>query len=137
MKDKILKVLLIIFVTIGLLIFLDLIVTGLTSKNQKPLSSTTQGSEYQSKTILAGTVASSTYLIQKGSTTFGSAIITSSTNAFSLLNWNNTTSTVSTTLASFKASVAEGTYTFDSISNNGLYLVLPATTTGNITVTYR
>lgn len=119
------------------LIILGLLVLGSLGKFEKNVGSVEQGNDYHSTLIESGAAATSTQQIFTGSGTLGSVVITSSTGKFILMDWNNTTSTVSTTIAVFDNSVALGTYTFDRVVINGLMLKYFVTTTGNFVITHR
>ena len=108
------------------------------SSNSNFLKSVNQSNEYHATSTLSGTAAGA-YAIATGTPmTLGSLVITSSTaSKITLLDWGGTTSTVTTTIATVRASAAEGTYTFDVAVLNGLYYQLDTTNTGNFTITYR
>lgn len=68
----------------------------------------------------------------------GSVIVASSSaTSFTIWNATSTTDTASTTIATLKASVAEGTYTFDSELPRGLVVQTPSGFNGNYTITFR
>jgi hypothetical protein len=126
--------------TFGVLVgVVALLVTGWFFGTQKTdnFGSVARTGEYHKTTIASGTLATTTP-IQVGSMTLGSVIMLSTTSAgISLLDWDGTTSTVSTTIATFPNNVTQGTYTFDTVVLKGLYYVLPVTSTGQMVITHR
>lgn len=105
------------------------------------LGSVVQGGEYQATTT--STMGTNKHqLIQSAynssSVTLGS-IVVASTSATTIKVWNATSTTdiASTTLGTLKASVAEGTYTFDLILTRGLILEIPTGFNGNYIITHR
>ncbi len=109
----------------------------------KVLGSTGRGSEYQGTTTQATVGAFPTETaLQTGPGTLGSVTITGATtgtiNIYDATTSNTIgrNSTSSLLVASFPASTAAGTYTFDRVLFNGLYIV----TTGTMptsTITFR
>lgn len=126
-----------ILIGIGVATFMG---TNLSSRlNLQPehaLGSVVQGSEYHSTSTLASTAAGLYRLNATGTpAVLGSVIITSSSGSiFTILDGDNT---VTTTVAIFKASAAEGTYTFDVATYKGLTIQVPASFTGHFVTTYR
>lgn len=105
------------------------------------LGSVARGGEYQATTT--STMGTNKHqLIQSAynssSVTLGS-IVVASTSATTIKIWNATSTTdiASTTLGTLKASVAEGTYTFDLILTRGLILEIPTGFNGNYIITHR
>ena len=111
--------------------------------------SVVQGGEYKATTTstmgaskhqVIGLINTSPAIAQSSTTlqTLGSVIVASSS-AASMTIWNatSTTDVSSTTIAVFKASVGEGTYTFDVALTRGLIIALPAGSNGAYTITYR
>ena len=70
--------------------------------------------------------------------TLGSIIVASSS-ATTITIWNATSTTdiASTSFVTLKASVAEGTYTFDAELSRGLVVVKPTGFNGDYVITYR
>lgn len=114
----------------------------LSQSSKEALGSVPFGNEYQSTTTrnhLGASIANYTVL-SSGQGSLGSVVITGA--GAGTINIYDATSTVTnsawatTTLASFPASTAVGTYTFDTIYRKGLMIeVIGATATS--TITYR
>jgi hypothetical protein len=103
---------------------------------EQNLGSVNVANEYHSTSTLAD--AAGHYLVQTGGTILGSVIIASSSGStFKVWNATSTNDLASTTYVTFKASTAEGVFTFDSILTRGLVIQLPAGFNGNFVVTYR
>jgi len=111
------------------------------------------GNEYQSYRITSDNASTSAQLVKLGSGTLGSIIVSSSTagtlevydgvisgktlTGGDLTPGQGATTTATTTVALFPASAVAGTYTFDAVIKNSLY-VLPSTNfVGSYTITYR
>lgn len=106
-------------------------------------ASTIIGGEYQStitRRMPAGTAITNLTVLKSGAGTLGSVVITGA--GTGVLTLYDATSTVTntewatTTLATFPASTAAGTYTFDVIFRKGL-LIDYSGTVGTTTITYR
>ena len=99
------------------------------------------GNEYNSTTTRA-TSAGTHWLAKSTSNTsycaIGSLIVASSS-ATTLVLWDatSTTDVSSTTIATFKAAIGEGTYTFDTTCKRGLIIETPAGFNGEYIVTWR
>lgn len=104
-------------------------------------ASVVTGSEYISTTTDSTYAGSHRVLrttVNAPSCTIGSVIVASSSaTAFTVWNATSTTDVASTTLATFKASVAEGTYTFDSACSRGIAVSFPAGFNGSVVFTHR
>jgi len=94
-------------------------------------------SEYFSTTTVS-TSAGTHWLARGGSCTFGSVVVASSS-ATTLTLWNatSTTDSASTTIATLKAAISEGTFTFDTVCDRGLVVETPTGFNGVYVVTYR
>lgn len=108
------------------------------------LGSVAVTSEYNSTTTPSS--GWSDQQINSGWSTLGSVIITGAgTNEFELLSATTTNinlrassqSTSSIRIVEFPASLGVGTYTFDSLHKNGIYLNVLTAGTGTSTVTFR
>lgn len=103
--------------------------------------SVTQGNEYTSTT----TVSTSAGTMWQAKSTSGNpycalgAITVSSSSATTLTLWDatSTTDVSSTTIATLKAGISEGTYTYDIYCKRGLVISTPTGFNGNYTVTWR
>lgn len=122
-------------ITILIIALIGGVIGFLINSPDNPLGSVQNSSEYHATTTAANTSAA-TYTIFTGPGTLGSLVVASSSGStFTILDANGTTAT--TTAAIFKASVAEGTYTFDRVLLNGLLITVPAGFNGNYITTYR
>lgn len=109
------------------------------------LGSVMRGGEYQGTTTVAATFLPET-LLQTGVGTLGSVVVTGTTNGGVINLYDATTSNINLRtgntptstiwLASFPGPMATGTYTFDRVFFNGLYVSIlgPIPTT---TITFR
>lgn len=106
-----------------------------------PLGSVTQGNEYNSTTTRS--TSAGTHWVAKTTTNGGmcalGSIVVASSSATTLTIWNatSTTDSASTTIATLKAGVAEGTYTFDAVCTRGVVVATPASFNGMYVVTWR
>lgn len=105
--------------------------------------STVEGNDYNATTTPWDGINTSHY-IKKGQGSLNSVIITKAGDTeFYLLDATNTPelidayATSSDMLAHFPANLAAGTYTFDTVFNDGLYLYVVAGNTGTSTITFR
>lgn len=97
-----------------------------------------QGGEYTASSTRTDIKSGFYTLISANMGTLGSVIIASSSGAtIELWNATSTTDVASTSIVKFKASVAEGTYTFDLNFDRGLILRVPAGSSGDFVTTYR
>lgn len=104
---------------------------------QPVVGSVAIGSEYHATTTLSGTAAGD-YVVTTRPTTLGSIVIASSSaSTFTVINYDGVSTTVSSTIATMKASAAENTYTFDTFLPAGLTIRLPSGFTGQFITTYR
>lgn len=119
-----------LMVVIGVFVFF-------TQAPQKSLGSVIRGGEYYSTTTASMTQVHN-QITSDRSTTLGS-IVVSSSSAQTLVVWNatSTTDTASTTFTTLKASIGEGTYTFDAILPRGLVVETPSGFDGDYVVTFR
>jgi hypothetical protein len=105
------------------------------------LGSVMQGGEYNATTTIstsAGTHWVARSVTSGSSCTLGSIIVASSSaTTFTIWNATSTTDVSSTTITTLKASVGEGTYTYDIVCSRGLVIETPASFDGSYTVTYR
>lgn len=102
------------------------------------LGGSTAGNEYTA-TSTAASFAGTHRQLKVGAGSLGVVTI-SSTSAHALTLWNatSTTDSASTTIATFKASVAEGTYQFDTASfSRGLVVSAEAGYQGSAVVGWR
>jgi hypothetical protein len=111
---------------------------------QQTLSGVSVGSEYNATTTRAMTggvaLAAPAFrtIVSDSRATLGSVVIASTTAAtIRLWNATSTTDSASTSIASFPASVAAGTYTFDSIADRGLIVELGTGFAGDYIITSR
>jgi hypothetical protein len=103
---------------------------------EKPFGSVAVGNDYSYTNMSAPTA--STTMLQAGVGTLGSVIVVATDDAlFTLKNGTSTTDLTATTIAEFKASVGEGTYTFDAIVTEGLLVTTADKFNGQYIVTYR
>lgn len=113
---------------------------GVYFSNQTPstsLGSIVAGQAY-SATSTNSTYANSIRQIKSQSGTLGSIIVTgTSATVVELRNATSTTDISSTTIATFAASPATGTYTFDSSFSRGLAVVFTGSFVGQYVITYR
>ena len=101
---------------------------------EQPVGSVARGGEYHATTTTSGTAAAN-YVIQTGRGTLGSIIVASSSGStFTVLDANGT---ATTTIATLKASIAEGTFTFDRMLSYGLIITVPSGFNGQYITTYR
>lgn len=128
------KKLLIAILVVSVLTLIVLVVP----KGQKPsFGGVTVGNEYKATTT-AFTDAWTDRVLDTGSGSLGSVVITRAGSvAFDLLNSTDAGRTPTTTLASFPANAAVGTYTFDVEYSEGLYVDVIEGTNGSSTITYR
>lgn len=124
--------------TVAILLFVG-VFSGLKVDIAK--GSVSQGSEYNSTTTIS--TSAGTHWLAK-STTYSSvcvlgSIIVASSSGTSLTLWNATSTTdiASTTITTLKASVGEGTYTYDITCSRGIIVETPSNFNGSYTVTYR
>jgi len=109
---------------------------GYTATN---LGSVALGGDYHSTSTEAGFVDGT--VVQSGPGTLGSVVITGSTTGTLVLydatSTVTNTSWATTTLATFPASTAAGTYTFDIMFQKGLMVVAPSAGLATSTITWR
>ena len=99
------------------------------------MATTTTGMKSSGHVSVVADVSGNSNLLPS---TLGSIIVASSSaTSFTIWNATSTTDVSSTTVAVIKASVAEGTYTFDTELTRGLIVVKPAGFNGSYVVTYR
>ena len=101
------------------------------------LGSTFPGGEYNATTT---TGMGAVHNVVSGNRVvgFGSIIVASSSaTTFKVWNATSTTDVASTSLLTLKASIAEGTYTFDTELTRGLIVEKPTGFNGNYVITYR
>lgn len=100
------------------------------------LGSVQDGSEYSYGTTTAAGLKS--FKQATPACTLGSIVIASSSaTAFTVKNASSTTDVSSTTIASFEANAAEGTYTFDVSCARGVAVDAPTGFNGYVITTYR
>ncbi len=136
------------FALLALALFATAFAFVLFQQPQQVNGSVSDSSEYVATTTafsnIYGSTANASKLIASSSLTLGSVVITGATTGV----WNiydATTSDVtkraqassSILIASFPASIAAGTYTFDVKLNNGLYVDLISGTLPTTTITWR
>lgn len=99
-------------------------------------NSTTTSSSWNTPALSVG----GTKLLKTGSGTFGSVIITNETaGSFNVYDATSTNhgDHATTTLAQIYASVAENTYTFDSVFTRGLLIEFQSSNVASSTITWR
>lgn len=101
------------------------------------LGSVARSSEY-SASYSPNLAVGQNVIVSNTSATLGQ-ITVGSTSAGTIKIWNatSTTDSSSTTVAQLKASVVEGTYTFDALLTRGLIVELGSGFNGAYTITYR
>lgn len=108
---------------------------------QTALGSVIQGNEYTSTTTDSGSVGHwLARSVTGGSTCALGSIVVASSSVTTFQIWDATTTVTdlaSTSLVTLKASVPEGTYTFDVGCSRGLVVDVPTNFDGNYVVTYR
>jgi hypothetical protein len=103
---------------------------------QHAFSSVITGGEYQATTT--GGLPTGHQVVRGSLTTLGSVVIASSSaTSFTIWNATSTTDTASTSLVTFEADAAEGTYTFDIDLVRGLVVEEPSGFNGDFVVTWR
>lgn len=106
-------------------------------KPQSAYGSIYPGGEYNATTTV-GMGSVQNLILGNRVVGFGSIIVASSSaTTFKVWNATSTTDTASTTLFTLKASIAEGTYTFDTELTRGLIVETPTGFNGNYVITYR
>lgn len=97
------------------------------------------GGEYFATTSDSTSADTHSQIKFSGSTCTVGSIIVASTSATTLTLWNatSTTDTASTTIVQLKASVVEGTYTFDALCSRGLVIETPSGFNGYYVITWR
>ena len=96
------------------------------------------GSEYgYATTTAAGNTNVRSNLISPGCTLGSVVIASSSATAFTIWNAASTTDAASTTIATFEANAAEGTYTFDVACPRGISIIAPTGFNGFVITTHR
>lgn len=112
---------------------------------EQPIGSVNRANEYHATTTPENG-SWTDQLIQTGTGALGSVVITTAGNLeFDLLNATTTditkrtdnTATSTILLATFPASMVAGTYTFDVVFWDGLYLDVKSGTLGSSTITHR
>jgi hypothetical protein len=127
--NKTLKTLLAVLILVGLLVSFKF-------KIYQALGSVNIASEYQSTSTLA--MANQDNVITTSSSVVGSIIVSSSSaTSFKICNATSSTDIASTTIAHFKASPDNKTYTLDVVAPRGIIVKTPPGFNGNYTITYR
>lgn len=120
----------------ALLVLLVLVL--LMGRAQTTLGSVVDGSEYTYGTTTAAGLRSFKSTTNSPVCTLGSIVISSSSaTAFTIKNATSTTDVGSTTIATFEANAAEGTYTFDVACSRGVAVDAPSGFNGYVITTYR
>lgn len=102
------------------------------------LGSVQDGSEYTYGTTTAAGLKNFKSTTNTSSCVLGSVVIASSSaTSFTVKNATSTTDVGSTTIATFEANAAEGTYTFDAACSRGVSVDAPAGFNGYVITTYR
>lgn len=92
---------------------------------------------YSYKSVIAGS-ATVPVVIATGSDRILGSIIIGTTHATAIRIYDSASATSSSSLiGTLKASIVEGTYTFDTAMRNGIVLDVPAAYAGTLTVTYK
>ena len=95
-----------------------------------------QANAYATTTIAA--FANNPRMLKVGNCTLGAVVISSTTNAiFTIKNATSTTDIASTTVASFAASAANGTYLYDAELPRGCAVEAPVGFVGSYTITWK
>ncbi len=130
-------------ITLGILLAAVLSFFGGQQLGKQPsnlnLGSVQRSNEYFSTTTVSGLPATR-YKIASSTAVLGSVVISSSSAAqMWVYNWDGVGEmTASGTLvAFFPVNATVGTYTYDILLNEGLYVSTTAAFTGNYTITYR
>lgn len=112
---------------------------ALAPKEEALIGSVQRGSEYTSTSTVNGQAAFRSKLTTSTSALGSVVISSSSAAAMWVYNWDGVgVMTASGTLiAYFPVNATAGTYTFDIITNEGIYVSTTASFTGNYTITYR
>lgn len=108
----------------------------------KKFGGVVQGSEYLATTTRS--TSAGTHWLAKSTTNarvcvLGSVVVASSSPDATLVLWNatSTTDSASSTIATLKASIGEGTYTYDITCSRGIVVETPSGFNGEYTITYR
>ena len=122
----------------GLFIAVALILRPEPNQTLAPLGSVSVGSEYNATTTADMTAGAFATIISDAQATLGSIVVASSS-AGTLQVWNatSTTDVSSTTVTTLKASIGEGTYTFDLNLSRGLIVLPGSGFDGDYVITFR
>ena len=129
------------FYIAGIVTTFVLVFVFATGRVDGPVGSVFSGHEYTSTTTQS-TSAATDYVAKSltggGTCSLGSVVVAStSATTLTIMNATSSTDTASTTLAIFKPSVGEGTYTFDVTCSRGIVIETPTGFDGVYTVTYK
>lgn len=133
-------------VVLGSVLFVTLILVNLWSnREQKAVGSVADGQGYVATSTKSadGTILPNYSLVMNGPGTFGSVVITgANTGVMYFYDATTTDKTLrtnqaTTTIATFPASTAAGTYTFDAVVNYGVVYQLVVGVTPTSTITTR
>lgn len=126
-----------IALSIWVVVTLVLLAVAYQAKQERPApGSVMPGGEYIATTTVG--MGATHNKIRGSLTTLGSIIVASSSaTTFKIWNATSTTDIASTSIGTLKASIAEGTYTFDVELPRGLVVETPAGFNGNYTITWR
>ncbi len=122
----------------GLVLGLLLLVSSLfVSDTPTKLKSVGFGNEYYSTTTVSSW-AGTPRVIRAGAGTLGSVVVTGThASIVRVMNATSSTDLASTTIATFAASPANGTYTFDAVFDRGLVVETLTGFTGSYVFTWR
>lgn len=126
-------------IIVGIIIVLILLLINFNSGVKDSIGSVARNGEYQAtSTYPVGVATLYSTLLDNTNGTFGSIIVSSTTvGTLKVKNATSTSDVASTTIATFAASPANGTYTYDAIITRGLIIELSPGFTGGYTITYR
>ncbi len=132
---KFFKTLIGVLIVLGVGGFAGMIATQTFQQLNENVGSVAQTGEYH---YVATSSAGTTQIVENQRAVLGSVVIsTDSAGTFVVKDATSTTDSLAVTVASFEATQAEGTYTFDINLQRGLQIVGGASADGLITVTYR
>ncbi len=122
---------------LGGAILITLLVFGVYSENKESFGGVNIANEYKYWSS-DGMATGTKIIIQSGSSALGSVTINeASAHAITLWDSASTTEASPTVIATPKASIAEGTYTYDVSVYEGLMVQTAAGFAGDLTISYR
>lgn len=129
-----------IFISLFVSMTILLGIIAFASQAQKGnVGSVQDGSAYAYYDVTSAQASSTVATRVRGGTgVLGSVIIASSSlKVISIYDGNTATTSGNTLIAQFPAFAPAGTYTFDVVVKSGIVVDVPASMTGNYTITYR